>query len=186
MEIFKNPANCITSLRIVGTVGMLFTVPFSKIFYVLYTFSGITDILDGAVARATGMASSLGAKLDSIADLLFYTVMMVKILPYLWEVLPVEIWYFVGAIVLARVITYSISAKKYKQFASMHTYANKLTGLAVFSIPYYIIFESVALGGSIAVCIIAVLAAIEEMLLHLSNDGYDPGRKSILMKQTLK
>ena len=182
MEIFKNPANCITSLRIAGTIGMLFTTPFSKIFYVLYTFSGITDVLDGAVARATGMTSNLGAKLDSIADLLFYTVMMIKILPYLWTHLPVGIWFFIAAIVIVRVVTYSIAAKKYKQFASMHTYANKLTGLAVFSIPYYIVFEPAALGGSIAVCIIAAWAAIEEMFLHLSNESYDPSRKSIFMK----
>lgn len=182
MEIFKYPANFITSLRIVGTIGLLFTVPFSKVFYVLYTFSGITDVLDGAVARITGTASSIGAELDSIADLIFYLVMMIKILPYLWEHLPVEIWFFVAAILVARIITYAVAAQKYKRFASMHTYANKLTGLAVFSIPYYIVFESVAFGGSIAVCIIAAWAAIEELLLHLINDSYDLSRKSILMK----
>ena len=80
MEIFKYPANFITSLRIVGTIGLLFTVPFSKVFYVLYTFSGITDVLDGAVARITGTASSIGAELDSIADLIFYLVMMISII----------------------------------------------------------------------------------------------------------
>lgn len=182
MEIFKKPANCITSLRIVGTAVMLFTAPFSKTFYVLYTFSGITDVLDGAVARATGTASSIGAKLDSVADLLFYTVMMIKILPYLWEHLPVEIWYFVGTILVVRVITYAVAAKKYRKFASLHTYANKLTGLAVFSIPYYIVFESLALGCSIGVCVIAIAAAIEELFLHISGEEYDPRRKSIFMK----
>lgn len=182
MEIFKSPANYITSLRMVGTIAMLFTTPFSKAFYVLYTFSGITDVLDGMVARATGMASSLGAKLDSIADLLFYAVMMIKILPYLWEHLPVEIWYFVGAILIARVITYTIAAKKYNQLASLHTYANKITGLAVFSIPYYIVFDSVALGCSIGVCVIAAWAAIEELLIHLREDTHDSRRKSIFIK----
>jgi len=182
MEIFKNPANCITSFRIVGTAAMIFTAPFSKMFYILYTISGITDVLDGAVARVTGMASSIGAKLDSAADLLFYTVMMIKILPYLWEHLPVEIWYFVGTILVVRVITYTVAAKKYRQFASLHTYANKLTGLAVFAIPYFIVFEPIALGCSVGVCVIAIIAAIEELILHISAEDYNTGRKSILMK----
>lgn len=185
MEIFKNPANCITSLRIVGTVCMLFTVPFSKGFYVLYTFSGITDVLDGAVARLTGMASSFGAKLDSIADLLFYTVMMIKILPYLWANLPIWIWYFVAAILIARIITYTVAAKKYGQFASLHTYGNKLTGVAVFAIPYFIVVDNIALGGCICVCVIAALAAMEELVMHINNENYDLHRKSIILKSKI-
>lgn len=184
MDKLKYLPNVITSLRIVGTAGMLFTISFSKGFYILYTFSGLTDVLDGAVARATKSSSLLGAKLDSIADLIFYTVMMVKIMPYLWVTLPVRIWYAVVAILIIRSMAYAIAAVKYKCFASVHTYGNKATGLAVFALPYFIMIEPVAVGYSIGVCIIAALASLEELFMHIKAKEYDSRRKSIFIRQS--
>lgn len=34
----------------------------------------MTDVLDGLIARKFGYVSELGAKLDSIADLVFYSI----------------------------------------------------------------------------------------------------------------
>ena len=42
----------------------------------IYTFAGLTDVLDGWLARKTGRASEFGARLDSVADLLFYSVLL--------------------------------------------------------------------------------------------------------------
>lgn len=186
MDKLKYLPNVITSLRIAGTAGLLFTVPFSKEFYILYSFCGLTDVLDGAVARATKSSSLLGAKLDSIADLIFYTVMMVLIMPYLWVTLPVRIWYAVGAILIIRLMAYVIAAVKYKCFASIHTYGNKATGLAVFALPYFIMAESVAVGYSIGVCIIAAMSSLEELFMHIEAKEYDPGRKSIFIRRSEK
>ena len=60
-------ANAITLLRISGTAVLLFLRPFSPAFFVVYTLTGVTDVLDGFVARKTGTASDFGAKLDSAA-----------------------------------------------------------------------------------------------------------------------
>ena len=60
-------ANIITSLRIVLSMIMLFTPVFSSQFYWLYVSAGITDMVDGTVARLTGSAGEKGAKLDSAA-----------------------------------------------------------------------------------------------------------------------
>ena len=38
-------------------------------------------MIDGAVARKTGTDSEFGAKLDTIADIVFTAVCMIKILP---------------------------------------------------------------------------------------------------------
>ena len=80
-------ANAITLLRISGTAVLLFLRPFSPAFFVVYTLTGVTDVLDGFVARKTGTASDFGAKLDSAADLLFYGVMLLKIFPVLSVIL---------------------------------------------------------------------------------------------------
>ena len=113
--------NLITSLRIIGSFCLIFTRGFSPIFYVVYSICGITDVCDGFLARRTGTASEFGARLDSVADLLFYTVMMIKILPALVARLPGEIWYWVGGILILRLVSYLVAAVKFRCFASIHT-----------------------------------------------------------------
>ena len=103
-----NIANMFTSMRILGAIFLLFIEPFNTAFYVIYTVSGVTDALDGFIARQTNTASELGAKLDSIADLCFYIVMLVRILPKLIEILPRIIWWFVAFAVLVRIAAYVV------------------------------------------------------------------------------
>lgn len=97
-------------------------------FYVIYTVCGVSDVVDGVIARATGTTSEFGARLDSIADLSFYTVIIVRLLPSLWIRLPGWFWYLLGAAVLVRLASYVAAAVKFHRFASVHTYLNKLTG----------------------------------------------------------
>lgn len=161
---------------------MVFTEPLSAVFYVFYSVCGISDALDGTIARATGTASRFGAKLDSVADLLFYSVMLFKILPILWETLPVTIWYVVGLVLLVRLLAYLTAAVKYKCFASMHTWLNKLTGLVLFLVPYVLLTE-MAVGYCVMVSCVALLASAEELLMHLSRAAYDPDAKTIFKKR---
>ena len=166
-----NVANCITSVRILGTLLLLFAQPFSQAFYIIYTISGISDIFDGYVARVTGTASSFGAKLDSIADLVLYAVMALKIFPALIGTLPIWIWYAVTAVVTVRLVSYLAAAVKYKKFASLHTRLNKVTGFAVFMIPYMIKLP-VAVPYCITACAISAISSVEEMLIHIKNEEY--------------
>lgn len=124
----KQIANCITLLRIIGTFSLLFTESFSNMFFIIYTICGITDVLDGFVARVTNTSSEFGAKLDSAADLFFYAVMIVKVFPVLWDKLPRWLWLIALTAVAVRLASYLLAAIKYKRFASLHTYMNKFTG----------------------------------------------------------
>lgn len=172
--------NFITLLRMVGTVCLVFTIPFSGAFYVVYTLCGLSDVLDGLIARLTKKTTEFGAKLDSIADILFYTVMLIRIFPVLWEVLPKSIWYLVAVVLLIRCVSYLTAAVKYKRFAARHTYLNKLTGVALFSVPYFLTHTGDVIVCFV-VCIIAVLASLEELVIHLSSKEYDSKRKTIFM-----
>ncbi len=180
--------NTITSLRILGTVILLFIEPFSLPFFVIYTLCGITDILDGMFARLLKCKSELGARLDSIADMMFYAVMIFKILPELISLLPVFVWIMIALTVLIRIISYSTAAIKYKRFASLHTYMNKAAGLAVFIVPYFVNLPP-ALFICIAVTLIAMTATIEEFIIHVTQKDYRKDVKSILhlaTKETIK
>ena len=53
---------------------LLFFPVFSILFYMLYLFCGLTDMVDGTVARKIGSASEFGVKLDSAADIVFVAV----------------------------------------------------------------------------------------------------------------
>lgn len=178
-------ANFITMLRIIGTIGLLFAGPMSPLFLGIYTFTGLTDMLDGWIARRTGTASEFGARLDSAADLLFYAVMLVKLLPMLWILLPNTVWYAVAAILAVRIGSYLTAAIKYHCFASLHTYLNKLTGIAVFLLPYMLL-TSYRAEYSWFVCALAFAASLEELAIHIFHKGYYADRKSVFQSDLSK
>ena len=184
-RIPTNLPNSITALRILGAVLLFFTVPCSTPFYVLLTLCGLTDVLDGAVARATGAVSPLGARLDSIADLVFYSVMLVRLLPLLWQKLPRELWLGVGGLVLLRLAAYGVAAVKYRRFAALHTWLNKLTGLLVFLLPY-LLWSSLLPAYCLALEGAAGLAVLEELAIHLTRSRYRPDVRTIFRRETRK
>lgn len=173
-----NIPNCITSLRIVGTIVLLFLVPLTPVFYIIYTLCGFSDILDGWVARKTGTITEFGSKLDSIADLLFYAMVIIRLLPVLWRILPTWFWYIVGGVVLIRLLAYITAALKFHRFASLHTKLNKITGAVVFLLPYFLV-----LPFANVYCFIVVAAAgissLEELILHIIRNEYHPNTKAL-------
>ena len=174
----KNIPNFITSFRIIGTICLLFLDELSKPFYIVYTLAGISDVLDGLVARKLIVSSEFGAKVDSIADLLFYSVMAVKFLPVLLPKLPTELWIAVGVILFLRICSYLVAAWKYKRFASLHTYMNKLTGAGVFLIPYALLLP-IFIPFCVVLSMIAGIASGEELLIHIRSKEYHSNVKSI-------
>ena len=174
----RNIANIITLLRIAGTLSVLFTEPLSPAFLIIYTITGLTDVLDGWVARRTNTAGSFGARLDSIADLLFYAVMLFCISPFLFKILPGHIWYAAAAVLILRLSAYITAALKYRRFASLHTYLNKLTGAAVFLIPYTLT-KPYSVFYCMTVCAVAAVASAEELAIHLKRKEYQANIKSI-------
>lgn len=58
---------------------------------------------------------------------------------------------------------------------------NKLTGIAVFLIPFFLVTEYAA-ASCWAVCVVAAAASLEELAIHLGGRVYNPDRKSVLEK----
>ena len=174
-------ANSITMLRMAGTLALLFLRPLSLPFLWVYTLTGLTDVLDGWLARRTGTASDFGARLDSAADLLFYAVMLLRLFPALWETLPPRIWYAVAGVLFLRLAAYCTAAIRFHRFASLHTWLNKLTGIAVFLLPYLFATSWGSAYGWV-VCALACAASLEEFVMHLVGKDYCAGRKSIFQR----
>ena len=164
LNLKKNAANIITSLRIVATAIMIFMPTLSRRFFIAYTFAGVTDVLDGFVARKTGTTSKFGSKLDSLADLFFYVSMMVKILPYLIASLPAYIMLMLYSIVSIRLVMYAVVGISSGRLISNHTILNKATGLLVFCLPF-VIKTPIFKAYSFIACAVAFVAALYEMVM---------------------
>lgn len=175
-------ADILTLLRMVGTALLAALKPLSGGFLFLYALTGVTDVLDGWIARKTNTERDFGARLDSAADLLFYAVMLLRVFPALWQALPGSIWYAVAFIVLVRLAAYLTAAVKYRRFASLHTYLNKFTGFAVFLIPFWLLtdYAPVFCWSASAV---AMVSSLEELVLHLQSRVYNPNTKSFFISR---
>ena len=152
-------ANLITSCRILLSLLLLFFPTLSPGFYGLYLAAGLSDMLDGYVARRTNSASPLGAKLDSMADLVFLAVCLIKLLPVL--ALPVWLWVWVGLIALLRLVNVVSGFVRRKKLVLLHTRANKLTGALLFLLPLSLGFLNIAYTA-VPLCALASFAAIQE------------------------
>lgn len=176
----KNLPNLITLSRLVSALLLMPICAFSPAFFVVYTYCGVSDILDGALARILHCNDEFGARLDSIADIVFYAVSAFKILPVLCSKFTPSIWYMITATVIIRIISYTAAAIKYRRFASLHTYMNKLTGFLVFTIPY-ILFLPFAKTACMIISVVALIAAAEELIIHIRTYQYCADRKTLLM-----
>lgn len=161
-------ANLITCCRIFFSLLLLFFPSLSPGFYGLYLAAGLSDMLDGIVARRTDSASPLGARLDSIADLVFLAVCLIKLLPVL--MLPVWLWVWVGLIALLRLINIVSGYVCRKKLVLLHTKANKLTGALLFLLPLSLNFIQISCTAAI-LCAMASFAAIQEG--HFIRTGRD-------------
>ncbi len=162
----KNIPNIITSLRIVGTFALLFTKPMTLWFYIIYISTGVTDLLDGFIARKLKITSEFGARLDSIADLLFYSVMIILLLPILWEALPMQLWIGVAIVLGFRLSAYITAAIKLGKFASSHSVFNKITGFLVFSLPFVLLIPY-TVPICWVICLISGFASLKEFIEYL-------------------
>ncbi len=162
----KNIPNTISILRILLSVSLFFLKPLTTVFFLIYSICGFSDIIDGYIARRTNSTSSFGSILDSIADAIFMSAVIVVFLPIL--LIPNRILIWIVIITFVRIVSLMVVYFKYHTFAILHTYANKATGLSLFCFPYLYMFVDITTLGYV-VCIIASLSAIEELVINITS-----------------
>lgn len=171
----KHPENIISFIRIIMVVCLLMTEALSVQFYIFYTAAGVSDILDGAVARKTQTQSNFGAKLDSITDLFMFTAVLIKLLPTMIIVVPLWLWWPAVAVLLLKIGSCGISLSKFGGLHFLHTFANKAVGAVLFLLPYCISCEQIwILAG-----ILALAAAAEELIIMIKAKEINPDVKGI-------
>ena len=152
-------ANIITCFRILCSIMLVFFPISSVQFFITYMFCGLTDVMDGIVARKTNTVSDFGAKLDTGADFIFVVVLLIKIL----SVIDVPVWLWIWVIAIAGIkIGNVIYGFIYMgRFIVEHTIMNKVTGILLFLLPLTVFFVEMKYSA-MAVCSIATFSAIQE------------------------
>ena len=152
--------NIITLSRIPMAVVLPFVQSSPAIFWTLYLLCGLSDILDGAVARLTGTVSRLGERLDTLADIVFVAVWMVLFIPAInigrW------LWIWTGIIAFIKVVNVISGLAMKKGFVAKHTLANKASGILLFLLPIILLWEVIKVPYIILVSLLATFAAVQE------------------------
>ena len=158
--------NLVSILRIPLSLGMIFTSTFSIQFFALYTFAGLTDVLDGFLARKLNACTKSGAIIDSIADIFFFATSLVKIFTII--TIPGWLWICLAVIIVIRLVNIIIGFIIQKKLVLLHTIPNKITGILIFLFPYSLIFINVKYA-SIPICAMAIFAAVYESVVVAGN-----------------
>lgn len=155
----KHIANILTVSRIIGSILSLFFTVFSLEFYIIYLLCGFSDMIDGTIARKTNSTSEFGSKLDTVADIIFVAISLIKFLPTIH--ISGWLWMWCGIIAIIKIFNIIYGYISEKQFISLHTIMNKVTGFLLFLLPLTMSF--VDLNYSlIVVCCFATFSAIQE------------------------
>lgn len=152
-------ANLITGPRIICSISLLFCPALSISFYALYITAGITDMIDGTVARKTNTVSEFGSKLDTVADFVLVVVCLIKLFP----VMSIDIWIYAWVVVIAVIKAINVVSGyvMQKKLVTVHTIMNKVAGALLFALPLTLHFIELRYSA-IVVCVVATLAAIHE------------------------
>ena len=155
----KQIPNLLSMSRIVLCLPLLMVDAITMPFWILYLIAGLTDMLDGFLARRWRVESKFGARLDSLADFVFVLVVGYKLFP--WLKLPTTRWMMIGLIALVKASN-AVSAYIVRQrIEFLHTKANKLTGFFLF-IGMMAIGQSYFVPEAWIISCIALFAAIQE------------------------
>lgn len=174
-QAIKRIPNALSALRIPLSLSLLLTRPFSTSFFALYVACGLTDALDGFFARKLHAESALGAKLDSIADFTFFTVVLYVFLTVLS--IPPLIVAWALAIALIRLGGLVVAAVKFRSWAALHTHAFRGVGFVFFCFPLFcLVFGTLAAG--IALNALGTLATAEELYINAHANSLDPDIRS--------
>lgn len=163
--------NGIALLRLIGAPGLLLLAHAERPGLVLLAFLGLeaSDWLDGKLAAVLDQRSTLGARLDSVADAVMYS----SLLGALWilkgELFLAE-WAWMAPAVLGYLVSWAVSLAKFGKIPGYHAWSAKISWL-------FALLAAVALLAANDVRLLRVaavsvtLANLEAILLTLQLDS---------------
>ena len=128
----KRVPNILSGLRLVAAPALLILawIGQSDAFLCLFAAALSTDVADGWLARRFGLQSELGARLDSLGDLLMWST-----LPFagwwLWPERVIDQLPFVVVAISSLLMPIAIGLARWKRLTAYHTWGAKLSSLLI-------------------------------------------------------
>jgi len=153
-----------------------------KVFLIMFILIGVTDKLDGTLARYLNQTSSLGAKLDTMADMVFYP--FIALWLYRFESTVVGEWWLLVYILLGLFFLKMLLGKvKFGEIPSFHTIGGKTFAASLFFFMISaILYPDIAERLFPVLCAIGYLNQLEEMYIFITRDNVDENIKSVFSK----
>lgn len=176
----KQLPNLLSVSRIVLALSCLFLFSCPTAFFTCYFLAGFTDVADGWIARRYHLESRLGAKLDSLGDLVFWICIFAVCMLHTQLFRQEAVLLAAGGAFLARVVNAVLTRVKFRQWGMLHTWGNQGVGLLLFVFLPLAAFEILPAGALAWLAGgAAVLSALEELVILLLSPEYLPDRKGI-------
>ncbi len=144
------------------------------LFVVLLCVSFATDVLDGIIARAWGLSTAIGSRIDSVADELTYVAALVGAFRFEYHTLEPHAFMLYAFLVLLAIATV-FPLIKFKKIPSFHLYSFKLNALFqavfffclfVFDFYIYLYYPVFAFGILACLEVIVLTAIVEEPITN--------------------
>lgn len=161
--------NVVTLIRIIGSPGLMALAWFDQTLWlaVLAVLLVFTEWLDGFLARRLHVSSAVGARLDTIADAVFYWSLLIALVMLRPKLIAAEgVW--IAAAIGSYAISWLASLVKFRRLPSYHTWAAKavwvLVGIGAVCLlaeispwPFRVAMACVTLANIEAICITQIL-----------------------------
>jgi cardiolipin synthase len=173
-------ANQLTLLRMLLIPAFVILIVYGHLGWALAVFitAGITDALDGLIARWSGQYTSLGAWLDPMADkLLLVTTFVVLTMPWLGLANPFPIWLTVliisrdiGIVLTVAIVNLAIGPRTFRPsiFGKIATATYIITAVAAM-IFNYLGYHSVIVDAGIYSCLAITLVSGFHYIWHAAR-----------------
>lgn len=165
-ELFGLP-NLISATRIlIAPLLFAFAIQQMEVWFLgALIFSGLTDVIDGFLARRLKLTSALGAHLDSWGDFIIYLT-MAACAWILWPELTTEVLFHYTLILFSILLPAGIGLVKFGRLTGYHTWSVKLAVLVTFA-GYILLYAGIAAWPFVLASWLCVIAGAEEILITL-------------------
>jgi len=180
-SLFAIPnALCVLRIALLPVLYLVWTTGHKEWFVGLFLFVGLTDALDGFLARWLKQTSEFGAMLDSIADYVYYAFFAGWFLS-LWGA---QLRAFVITLIIPLVIiagAYAIMLIRFQKVSFLHLYSSKVTAVAAY---VFVILTFVQGFHRLVLSIVVslwLLTSLEMLAASIVFDKLQPNIKSVIV-----
>ena len=141
---------------------------------------GLTDMVDGTIARRLKQVSSFGAGVDSLADTAVFASAIVWALWFTPEIVSDN---FEAVFITATVMFLSLSVGlvKFRRLANLHLTSSKIAGFALYALLVHaLLFDAYSRPLFWAAWLLYTLSVVEMLLVQLLADKVDEDIGSLL------